>query len=284
MNKFKFISLLGKYTRKWGMPKGGWKIFNLLFPPESFSYSDEILFRYSKNLKCIASLSSYLERRWLMLGGYNPEDELFLSSLIGTNSIVFDCGANVGMYTLRFAEKAKKGKVFAFEPSSDPRHKLLRNIKINNFSDRVFPYPMGVSDKTGEAIFNIPDSNSSNKGNATLFSSFPEGNTERIILTTIDDFVEKEKIRRLDLIRLDVQGGEWLALVGAKKSIKTFRPNLSLRFNAKLAKAADTNINSLVEFAQKNSYSIFYQSGSDYLKLSSINIRNLKDGNLLLLK
>ena len=63
------------------------------------------------------------------------------------NSIFYDIGANVGMYSI-FAAVVNNSKVFSFEPEANNFQTLMENLILNNLSDKIIPYPIAISDKT----------------------------------------------------------------------------------------------------------------------------------------
>ena len=63
------------------------------------------------------------------------------------NSIFYDVGANVGMYSI-FAAIVSHSKVFSFEPEANNFQTLMENIILNNLSGKIIPYPIGISDET----------------------------------------------------------------------------------------------------------------------------------------
>src|SRR5688572_2196267 len=64
----------------------------------------------------------------------------------GADEILFDVGANVGMYTI-WAAATRGARVFAFEPESQNYALLNRNILLNNLQDRVKAFCVGLTDK-----------------------------------------------------------------------------------------------------------------------------------------
>ena len=75
---------------------------------------------------------------------------------IQPNEIVFDVGANVGMYTLMSAV-SRSARVFAFEPESSNYFLLNQNIKLNNVENSVTAWNSGVLDYNGQSILYMSD-------------------------------------------------------------------------------------------------------------------------------
>jgi len=144
------------------------------------------------------------------------------------DAVVFDIGANIGSMTLRFAQLASHGRVYAFEPTDYAFNKLLCNISMNpELSERITPVQSFVSDHSG-ADHQI-EAYASWKVNGKSSDTHPlHGGTIQTAAAvsgiTLDDFCEKEDIQRVDLIKIDTDGHELRVLRGARKTVEKFFP------------------------------------------------------------
>lgn len=137
---------------------------------------------------------------------------------------VIDAGANIGMFSLFASKKVgDKGKVFSFEPVPETQKLLKRNIELNGIKNiEVIPFALG--EKKGELNFSIfPESLECSSG---FFDN--EGSREKVSQITLDEFVEENKIPKIDFIKSDVEGMERNLLMGAKNTIKKFKPKLAI--------------------------------------------------------
>ena len=129
--------------------------------------------------------------------------------------VLFDVGANFGLYAVLMAQAAPWLRVEAFEPVPRTRVKLERNLALNALTDRVRVHPLAASDAAGEAQIAVDPRSS---GLSTLSPSAAE--------TARRDYAETLTIRtaRLDdlfpgppgpfALKLDVEGHEPAALAG----------------------------------------------------------------------
>ncbi len=133
--------------------------------------------------------------------------------------IVLDIGACFGDTALWFSKYLnEKGKVYAFEPLDYNYMILNENIKRNSVSN-IVSIKMGVGDeKRSGTIMGIG-------GKASVVY---EGKGIRVEITTIDDFVDKNDLGHVDFIKMDIEGCELMALKGAEKTIKKFKPKLAI--------------------------------------------------------
>lgn len=136
---------------------------------------------------------------------------------------VLDVGAFRGETAIVFADMVgKKGKVFAFEPIKGSYDLMEKNVYENNLSEVIFPVNMGCSNMTLQTKAVSNDS-----GAPWNFISEDDG-TVPVSLTTIDDYVFSNKIRKVDFIKMDVEGFENDAIAGAKEILKRDRPKLAI--------------------------------------------------------
>jgi FkbM family methyltransferase len=143
------------------------------------------------------------------------EDE-FLS--FGDEEVFVNCGAFTGdtIKSLLFDLSIQFNKIYAVEPDPSNVAKLKRFISENNLTNLVKIVEVGLSNKKGITSF-------SSDGN--MKSAIKEGGNEKIILDTIDNITESNKIT---FINMDIEGAEVPAVLGAKKTISTFKPKLAI--------------------------------------------------------
>lgn len=149
-------------------------------------------------------------------GPYEFEDKVFLTP----NDIVFDCGANMGIFS---AIASSKGcKVYAFEPMQYVINNYLKKTAKWNANIEIAPF--ALSDSVETLIFQL---DSSNIG-ASKKSAGMGMKEQRVQTITIDSFVRKNNLERIDFIKADIEGAERKMLLGARESIRKFSPNISI--------------------------------------------------------
>jgi FkbM family methyltransferase len=143
--------------------------------------------------------------------------------LIAPGDIVIDAGAFIGDHTLAYSAKA--GTVFAFEPQSAVFECLKQNADgVNN----IVLNKVALSDSTGEArICRYPNPGASRIGESG----------EKIEIFTLDSFNIAP-----NLIKMDVEGYEVKALMGAQETINKYHPILVLEVNKAALEAAGFTI------------------------------------------
>ena len=140
-------------------------------------------------------------------------------------AILVDCGANVGMYTI-WAAATRRARVYAFEPEAQNYATLNRNIVLNNLSDRVSAYCMGLSDKSGLSTLHLAQLQVGGSchalGEALDFEHKPLAAVFRqgSVAATLDELVGSGAIPIPDHIKIDVDGFEPKVLAGARETLK----------------------------------------------------------------
>jgi FkbM family methyltransferase len=166
-----------------------------------------------------------------LFGSFERETSIAIKRLVKNNSIVIDIGANIGAHTLPIARLLNSsGKVFAIEPTSYAYSKLKENIKINK----------DLKNKIQADQILLINGKNTNKSNQ-IYSSWPLNNEAQnkhsihqgVLMTTegssnqtLDNYLIVNKLEKIDLIKIDVDGNEFEVLSGAKKTLKRYKPPL----------------------------------------------------------
>lgn len=143
-------------------------------------------------------------------------------------SIVWDVGANVGLYTC-YAAKARNCRVFAFEPSVFNLELLARNIVLNGLADKATIVPLPLSDSLALRPFSMT---STDWGGALSSFGQPYGHDGRPLAKGFEfqtvglsmlDALESLKIPQPDYIKIDVDGIEHLILRGGAALLRNVK-------------------------------------------------------------
>jgi len=149
----------------------------------------------------------------------------------GSKPVIFDIGAHVGAVTGIYRKMFPDSTIHCFEPFPESFAKLKKNTEKDPLT---FCHNFAVSDKNGTAIFH---SNSESTANSLLASDKMGGAfwgdnvvdaKEQIEVKTIslDDFCQEQKIKEIDILKIDIQGSEYEVLQGAKDLLSVKRIKL----------------------------------------------------------
>lgn len=125
------------------------------------------------------------------------------------SQIILDIGANTGIYSLVAKTINPNSKVYAFEPELFFYDMLQKNNSLNNFD--IQSYPKAISNYDGDIIIEA-------------FSGQSKSFTVESI--TLDTFIKQNEIKKIDLIKIDVETHEPKVLEGFINHLSTFRPTL----------------------------------------------------------
>jgi FkbM family methyltransferase len=161
------------------------------------------------------------------------EQEVKRYLVMEENETFVDVGANVGSYSLMVANeyKGKAVKVIAIEAHPGNYEALCRNIRCNKFENLIIPINKVVSDHKGVVAL-YERSHNGTRVDSEMFSVcndqlidasnilHPGGNSLEIECDTLDNILLNY---RVDVIKMDVEGAEVLALKGATKTLEVIR-------------------------------------------------------------
>jgi FkbM family methyltransferase len=161
---------------------------------------------------------------------YEPHMTGLLERLLESGMTFVDVGANVGYFSLLAARKvAGQGKVIAIEPSPGNCRLLWTSVRKNGF-ENVEIHPFAVAEKKGAVVYYGAGSN----GTVGDLSGAAEAETGGQIVpsTTIDDLCAERD--RVDVIKMDIEGAEYRALIGAARTLGRLRPQILSEFSPDL--------------------------------------------------
>jgi FkbM family methyltransferase len=144
---------------------------------------------------------------------------------VNLDDFVIDGGGCYGDTALYFSYlTGKNGKVFSFEFVPSSLDIFRENLSLNNdFSSNIIIEEKPLLNESGKKIYY------SDNGPATKVSEFQfDSNNSVTDSISIDDFVKKNKLSKVDFIKLDIEGSEFAALVSASETIKKFKPKLAI--------------------------------------------------------
>ena len=159
-------------------------------------------------------------------GGWEKESFKLWIELCKEASTILDIGANTGVYSLIAKSMNPDALVYAFEPVNRVFVRLKENIELNNFD--IIPFELAVSNACGSAtIFDtLSDHIYSVTVNKNLAS--PDVLVEETEITTIslNSFVERYGIEKVDLLKIDVETHEPEVLEGFSRYLQLYKPTI----------------------------------------------------------
>lgn len=153
----------------------------------------------------------------MVTGEWEPEETEVLRRQVRPGDVVYDVGANVGYFTLLASKLVgPSGQVIAFEPNPATLVRLRHHLELNGATN-VTVVPVGLADRDGQAEFH---SVAGGNSGASALRPLDDSLVTRIELARLDRLVDELDLRLPDLVKLDVEGAELLALRGMESTLR----------------------------------------------------------------
>jgi len=158
----------------------------------------------------------------MAFGTYGEGVQRLIEARLRPGMVFFDLGANIGSVSLHAAWRVgPAGQVHSFEPVPALVDRLTANVSRNRLTEVIRVHPLAVSNASGKTKINIAGREVNNQGRASLVdapAAFAQVEVETI---TLDEFVLREGIEHIDLIKVDIEGAEPLMIQGAQKVLNS---------------------------------------------------------------
>lgn len=206
-------------------------------------------------------LSEAIDFNIYIASQYEKELAKKMQETLAPGSIVIDIGANIGGHTLPLAKMVgETGHVYAIEPTDFAFEKLTSNIDINpKIKNRITPFKLFLTDKDKK---NIPvkvsaswsiQGGMSNPNRNQLDMGYGKS-IKTATVKTLDELVDELNIKRIDAIKIDVDGHEVEILNGAANTLEKFSPILFIEFAPIHYEVLKTTFSEQVEILTRNGY------------------------------
>ena len=154
-----------------------------------------------------------------------------LAACCGPSDMIYDVGANVGIYALALATDAPGRRVVAVEPSPETVERLRANVTLNGLEDRIDVYACGLGEDDGENMFyrsSNPELSAFDRESATRWGATVE-ETLSVPVRRLDDLAAE--LEPPDVLKVDVEGAASDVLRGGRRTLETHRPTLFLEIH-----------------------------------------------------
>lgn len=224
-----------------------------------------------------------------LAGGYYESYELDLyMALSKVSSTIIDVGGNIGLYAvLGAAQMSKSARLITFEPIESNVELLRRNVALNRLADKVLVNQTAIGSETEDIEIFVSENNVGNHSFAKK-NAGKASKPVKVQQTTIDNYVKKNKITGVDLLKIDIEGYDGFALEGAQRTLNEYTPTLFVEYiphSLENCGYLPEKFINLLSGIYKNCYvideidnSVQYIKGSDLLKV----LPTVKSANLLL--
>ena len=222
---------------------------------------DDIRLIKRRGINYEVNLSEAIDFALFLSGSFQKEVIASTYYKIPNDAVIFDVGANVGSMSLPLAEQTKNGQIYSFEPTHYAFSKFKKNLSLNtDLAKRITLINTFVSDKVTKFDTSATYSSwklSSDDVNKHQTHGGTKNSSEGVGVVTLDEVVEKEKIQRLDFLKIDTDGHEFYVLKGGKEAIAKFKPVIVFEVGAYLLKERGIDFKEFLDFFKKLNYQLF---------------------------
>jgi FkbM family methyltransferase len=186
--------------------------------------------------------------------GYEPQTKQLLLSFLSPGMVFVDLGANEGFFSVVAARQVGPGgRVFAIEPQARLGSVVRRNLELNAVTNTTL-VAVAVSDAESVADFNLaPDTNSGSSGlsRATRYAN----PTQPVRTTTLAGFLAEQGLSVVDVMKIDIEGFEYEAVLGSPEVFRTHRVRrLLIEIHGSLLAARGRRPESIAELLLSHGY------------------------------
>ncbi len=186
---------------------------------------------------------------------HEPLTTELIKKILKEGMICVDLGCNLGYYALLESKLVKNtGKIFAFEPSPVTYEHFRKNLELNETSN-VESYNIAIGNIDDKIKFLL-----SKKSNWCRViddsTNVSNSNIIEVPMITLDSFASKHSLKKIDFIRMDIEGYEDKAYDGMTQVIKQFKPSLYMEIHPHFMGLERTK--SFFEKLKKDGYEIKY--------------------------
>lgn len=170
-------------------------------------------------------LQDTFQRVMYFAGTYEPGATRLFERVLQPGDTIIDGGANIGYFTLLAARcVGRTGAVHSFEPIPNTCQALDANVTLNDFAC-VRTNCLALSDHSGTLEFEVPidTSNGRQLGWAATQAIMGRGPKVTVRACTLDEYASVQKINRIRLVKLDLEGGEMAAVAGMRQLLSEGR-------------------------------------------------------------
>ena len=225
-------SLLEFYALRLPYHRGKWRVIEALIKVGGIEATDAgttaIVTR--GGLRWRLGSQCQVQRTLRYHGEFDRNDLRELLGRLPPVPVFLDIGACFGYYALKVRQAGgPEAQVHAFEPVPANHAMVEENRALNGLAE-VRVHRVALSDQEGSVAFEIPPAHNGGVGHIT--SAGAKGaNVVQVPCTTLDQFVAREKLTRIDGIKLDVEGAELRVIRGGVETLRKFRPILLMEVN-----------------------------------------------------
>jgi len=256
---FKPILSLRNYFNKKDLPKK--KTLTLFFKESSFKFG-------------VKPRRSIVDKNLFYNGVYELDNTLLMYENLRPDSVFIDIGANLGYYTCLFSSYLKKGLVISFEPSTQIFSALEKNLELNQFKNaKIFNLGLGKRKQVKKLYLNSKNLGGSSL-NESVYKKFDNSEFETVKIENASKFILSLNLKKIDLIKIDVEGFESDVIEGLKLVLKKYSPKILVEISSQ-AIGNTKKTKNIFQMLEKCGYSLLKLNYTNQTNRNKLNYKNL---------
>ncbi len=178
------------------------------------------------------------------------------SDSVKEGAVIIDIGSNLGYFTVLAASRTKNsGKVYSVEINTELIKHQQKQLALNGFKN-VELINTAVSDAECVLPFYLAPEQFYGHSSLKQNSTFVPEKVIEVQCTTLDQLVSRNNIKRIDIIKIDVEGAEFNVLKGAESTLRTFRPTIFFESADELTEGFNYTTSDLICYLKGFDYTI----------------------------
>lgn len=207
---------------------------------------------YHKNILFDLYIDDWIQENLFFLGEYEAPELSFLEDTLKEGDVFIDIGANIGLYTLLASTLVgENGKVISFEPFAYNFNRLKHNV-AQNFNKNIVLEKLAVSEKK-EKITIAYDAKEANRGMASAYLT-DFSYSETTDSTSIDGYFRENSLNKVNFIKIDIEGGEFPALLGMRETLNKYGPVILIEINKEVLARTPYTERAIIEYLNQLGY------------------------------
>lgn len=213
------------------------------------------------------NLSEVIDFMIFLVGGFDKQGGKAFGIKLNPDDTIVDIGANIGSFSLVISKYlGDNGQVIAVEPSHYAYNKFKYNMSLNPIlskkirpiqafiTRKQFPIPDGI-----HASWDIQSETPRHPNHKGIMTS-----TQGAIGLSLDQLVNQFKLKKVDWIKIDVDGFEKDVLLGGQFVFKHYRPNIFMELCEYSLVEHHTSIEEILSFLIQFNYHFFSVKGKEF--------------------
>lgn len=215
-------------------------------------------------------IDDWIQESIYFLGTYEKAELQLIKEIVKQGDVFIDLGANIGMHTLNASKLVgKNGRVICFEPFSKNFESLKKNMAINN-STNITSENLAVGE-TDSFIDLFYDDKEMNLGMVSSSRLTEYSHNEKVKVVSLDSYLRDSSIKKVDFIKIDIEGNEYAALLGMKETLTKFHPQLLIEILEEDESNSSKNESKIMEYLESLGYEKYFIDDSGSLSTTDKN-------------